>query len=114
MIVKKVSIKVSDKYINFVDIFFLDLVSELPEHNGINKYAIELVDDQQPPYKFIYDLRPVVFEILKAFIETNLANKFIKPSKLSVGALILFNWKLNRSFQLYVDYKGLNNLTIKN
>ncbi len=39
---------------------------------------------------------------MKAYIENNLANGFIRPLKSSAGAPILF------------DKKGLNNLTIKN
>ena len=53
-------------------------------------------------------------ETLKAYMETNLANEFIRPSKSPAGAPILFDWKLDGSFWLCVDYQGLNNLTIKN
>ena len=51
---------------------------------------------------------------LKAYIETNLANGFIRPSKSPAGAPILFDRKSDGSFRLCVDYRGLNNLTIKN
>ncbi len=53
-------------------------------------------------------------EILKAYIENNLANGFIWPSKPPVGVYILFDKKPDGSLRLYVDYQGLNNLTIKN
>ena len=53
-------------------------------------------------------------ETLKTYIENNLANGFIRPSKSSVGALILFDKKLDGSLKICVDYRGLNNLTIKN
>ena len=49
-----------------------------------------------------------------AYIEKNLANRFIKPSKSPAGAPILFDFKLNRDLRLYVNYWGLNNLIIKN
>ena len=48
------------------------------------------------------------------YIETNLANGFIRPSKSPTSALILFERKLDSFFQLYINYQGLNNLTIKN
>ena len=51
---------------------------------------------------------------LKAYIETNLANGFIRESKSPAGAPILFDQKSNGSLRLCVDYQGLNNLTIKN
>ena len=51
---------------------------------------------------------------LKTYIETNVANGFIRPSKSPSGATIVFVRKPDGSLSLYVDYRGLNNLTIKN
>ena len=51
---------------------------------------------------------------LKTYIETNLANGFIRPLKSPADAPILFVCKPDGSFRLCVDYQGLNNLTIKN
>ena len=51
---------------------------------------------------------------MKTYIETNLKNGFIRPSKFPAGAPILFDKKPDGSFRLCVDYRGLNNLTIKN
>ena len=48
------------------------------------------------------------------YIETNLKNGFIKPSKSPARAPILFDKKPDGSLRLCVDYQGLNNLTIKN
>ncbi len=53
-------------------------------------------------------------ETLKAYIENNLASGFIRPSKSPAGAPILFDKKPDSSLRLCVDYRGLNNLTIKN
>ena len=51
---------------------------------------------------FIYSLGPVKLEILKSYMETNLSNDFIKPSKSLVEVLIFFDKKLDQSFQLYI------------
>ena len=104
MIVEEALTKVLTEYLDFADVFSPDLASELPEHTGINDHVIELVDGQQPPYGPIYSLGPVELEILKAYIETNLANGFIRPSKSPVGASILFGRKSDGSLQLCVDY----------
>ena len=53
-------------------------------------------------------------ETLKTYIEANLASGFIKPSESPAGAPILFVQKKDDSLRLCVDYRGLNNLTIKN
>ena len=104
LIAEEAPTKVPAKYSDFADVFSPDLASELPEHTGINNHAIELVDGQQPPYGPIYSLGPVELETLKAYIETNLANGFIRPSKSPAGAPILFDWKSDVSFRLCVDY----------
>ena len=104
LIVEEASTKVSAKYLDYTDVFSSDLASELPEHIGINDHAIELVEDQQPPSGPIYNLRPVEFETLKAYIETHLINKFIRSSKSLAGAPILFDRKSDGFLQLCVNY----------
>ena len=87
---------------------------ELPEITGINKNPIELVGGKQPSYGPIYSLSLVELETLKTYIETYLKTGFIRPSKSLASAPILFNKKPEGSLRLCVDYRGLNNLTIKN
>ena len=115
LIAEEILTKVPAKYLDFADVSSQDWVSELLEHNKINNHAIELVDGyEQPLYRPIYSLGPVELGTLKAYIKTNLANSFIRPSKPPTGAPILFDRKLDGSLQLCVDYQGLNNLMIKN
>ena len=112
LIAEEAPTKVPVKYANFA--FSPDLTSKLSEHIEINDHAIKLVDGQQPPYGYIDSLEPVEMETLKAYIEINLANGFIRPSKSLAGAPILIDRKADGFFQLCVDYQSLNNLTIKN
>ena len=104
LIVKEAPTKVPAEYLDFANIFSPDLASELSKHTGINNHVIELVKGQQPPYGPIYNLEPVKLETLKAYIETNLANGFIRPSKSPAGASIFFDRRSNSSFRLCVDY----------
>lgn len=106
--------KVLSQYADFADIFLSKLVAELSEYTGIKDHAIELVDDWQSLYSLIYSLGPVELEILKTYIENNLANDFIKPSKSPIGVTIFFDKKPNGRLRLSRDYRGLNNLIIKN
>ena len=114
LIVEEAPTKVFAKYSDFADVFSLNLASELPKHIGINDHTIKLVDTQQSLYGPIYSLGLVELGTLKAYIETNLANGFIRLSKSSTGAPILFDWKSDGFFQLCVNYQSLNNLIIKN
>ena len=104
LIAEEAPTKVPAEYLDFADVFSPDLASELPKHTGINDHAIELVKGQQPPYGPIYSLWPVDLETLKAYIETNLANGFIRPSKSPAEAPILFDRKSNGFLRLCVDY----------
>ncbi len=51
---------------------------------------------------------------MKTYIETRLKTGFIQLSKSLVGAPIFFDKKPDGSLRLCVNYRGLNNLTIKN
>ena len=106
--------KIPSEYADYANVFSPNLAIELPENTNINKYAIKLVQDKQSPYDPIYNLGPVELETLKAYIETHLKTGFIRPSKSPAGASILFDKKPDGSLRLCVDYRGLNNLTIKN
>ena len=52
--------------------------------------------------------------ILKKYIEENLKKKFIRSSKFSAKYSILFASKKNDKLRLCVDYRQLNNITVKN
>ena len=80
----------------------------------MNKHAIKLEEDKQPPFGPIYSLKPIKLKTLKIYIKTNLANGFIWSFKSLVGAPILFDRKPDRSLRLCVDYQGLNKQIIKN
>ena len=102
------------EYSDYSNVFSTENAAELSENTGMNKHAIELEEDNQPPFGPIYSLRPVELKMLKTYIKINLANSFIHPSKSPMRALILFDRKLDGSFCLCVDYWGFNNITIKN
>ena len=89
------------------------MASKLFDHTEISDYAIKLIIGQQPPFGSIHSLGLVELETLKAYIEINLANGFYRLFKLPAEAHILFDRKLDGSFQLCVNYKSFNNLTIR-
>lgn len=102
------------KYTDYTNIFSPNSMAKLSKHIGINNYSINLINDKQLFYGPIYSLGLVELETLKLYIEINLANCFIRLSKLLTNALILFICKKDNSLWLYINYQGLNNLTIKN
>ena len=112
LLAKKVSVLA--KYVDFADMFSEKLANVLPERTGVNKHVMEFEKGKQPLYGSIYSLGLVELKSLKTYIETNLANGFIRSSKLPAGAPILFIRKTNGSFYLCINYQELNNLIIKN
>ena len=106
--------RISDKYSDFADVFLKEKALVLPECTELNEDTINLENGKQPLYEPIYSLSLVELEILKTYIETHLKTGFIRPSKSPAGAPILFDKKSDGSLRLCVDYRGLNNLTIKN
>ena len=110
----KASTKVSAEYSDYSDIFLAENAAELPKNTWMNEHAIKLEKGKQPSFRPIYSLGPVELETLKTYIETNLAHGFIRSSKSPAGASIFFDQKLDGSLRLYINYWGLNNITIKN
>ena len=106
--------EVPAEYSDYSNVFLAEHAARLLENTRMNEYAIELEEGKQPRFGPIYSLGPVELETLKTYIKTNLANGFIRPSKSPAEAPILFDRKPDGSLRLCVDYRGLNNLTIKN
>ena len=106
--------EISAEYFDYSDVFLAENAAKLPEYTGINEHAIELEKDKQSPFGPIYSLGLVGLKTLKTYIETNLANVFIRPSKFPAGVPIFFDQKRDGSLRLCVDYWGLNNITIQN
>ncbi len=55
----KVLTEIPTKYSDYADVFSLDLAMELPENIGMNKHAIELIEEKQLPYRPINAFSPV-------------------------------------------------------
>ena len=102
------------EYSDFFNVFSSNSAAELLEHTGINDHLIDLLNNKQLPYSSIYSPGPMKLEMLKTYIKANLTSSFIRRSKSLTGALILFVQKKDSSLYLYVNYRELNNLTIKN
>lgn len=68
---------------------------KLFENIRINEQAIKLINYKQLSYGPIYFLNVVELETVETYIETHLKIGFIQHYKSSVGAIILYDKKLN-------------------
>lgn len=65
-------------------------------------------------YKLIYNLSKKELKVLREDLKINLKKEFIQLSKLLIEYSIIFILKVNEKLKLYIDYKQLNSITIKN
>nr|OQO15701.1 hypothetical protein B0A51_17499 [Rachicladosporium sp. CCFEE 5018] len=87
--------------------------ASLPE-SGPQDLSIDLVEGSTSPWMPLYNLSQDELVILKEYIQTNLAKGWIRHSKSPAEAPILFVKKKDGTMRLCVDYRGLNNVTVKN
>ena len=107
------TVNLPSEYVKYFDIFSNSDTAELPSHEPTD-HVIDLIDEKQPSYGPIYSLNEVELNTLRGYIETNLANDFIRSSTSPTGSPILFVKKPDGGLRLYVNYRELNMITIKN
>jgi hypothetical protein len=100
------------KYWEFGDIFSEEEINQLTDHSLIH-YIIN-IDDTISSHKSIYKLSEIELKILKKYLNKNLKRKYIQHSINPAGTPILFISKKDGSLRLYVNYRNLNKITIKN
>ena len=104
---------VPTEYHEFLPLFEEAVANELPPHRTYD-HSIPLKEGFQPPFGPLYSLSRHELEALKEWLDENLSKGFIRSSSSPAGAPILFVKKSDGSLRLCVDYRGLNEGTIKN
>ncbi|GJU38741.1 putative reverse transcriptase domain-containing protein [Tanacetum coccineum] len=102
----------SDKVHDFPEVFPDDLPG-LPPPRQV-EFKIDLVPEAAPVARAPYRLAPFEMRELSKKLQELLEKEFIRPSSSSWGASVLFVKKKDGSFQMCIDYRELNKLTVKN
>lgn len=97
----------------FRDVFPEELPPGLPPRREVD-HRIELLPGTKPPSRPTYHMSAVELAELKKQLDELLKAGFIRPSKSPFGAPILFVKKKDGTFRMCIDYRALNNITIKN
>ena len=92
---------------------FLDDITKLPPEREV-EFAIDLVPGTRPILIAPYRMSASELGELKKQLEELLEKQFIRLSVSPWGALVLLVKKKDGSMRLCVDYRQLNNVTIKN
>jgi hypothetical protein len=96
-----------------VDLFLKKLSDKLPPRRLYN-YKITLVEGAKPPFGPLYGISRNKLLVLKKYLEENLPKRFIRFSKSLAASPVIFIKKPSGGLRLYIDYRGLNKITVKN
>lgn len=100
-------------YHDLAEVFSKDKALSLPPHRPYD-CAIELLPNATLPTSRLYNLSQPEHKTMESYIRDSLAAGIIRPSKSPLGAGFFFVKKKDSSLRPCIDYRGLNNITIKN
>uniref|UniRef100_A0A8C1TGE2 Gypsy retrotransposon integrase-like protein 1 n=1 Tax=Cyprinus carpio TaxID=7962 RepID=A0A8C1TGE2_CYPCA len=101
------------EYLDLKEVFSKSRAATLPPHRPYD-CAIDLVSGKSPPKGKLYSLSIPEREAMEKYISDSLASGFIRPSSSPAGAGFFFVGKKDGSLRPCIDYRELNNITIKN
>ena len=93
--------------------FLPRLADELPPHRAWD-HKIELVPGNEPPYQKNRPLSPAELKVVRKWLDDNLSKGLIRESRARCAAPLLLAAKPGGGVRVCQDYRGLNNVTIKN
>uniref|UniRef100_A0A8C7ZXU4 ribonuclease H n=1 Tax=Oryzias sinensis TaxID=183150 RepID=A0A8C7ZXU4_9TELE len=100
-------------YHDLCDVFCKFRARSLPPHRPYD-CAIELLPGTQPPKGHIYPLSPPEQVAMNNYLQESLQAGIIRPSSSPAGAGFFFVGKRDGGLRPCIDYRGLNNITIRN
>ncbi len=103
---------VPSEYLDLKRVFSKSRAASLPLHRPYD-CAIDLLPGTSPPKGKLYSLSTPEREAMEKYISDSLAAKIIRPSS-PAGAGVFFVKKKDGSLRPCIDYRGLNNITVKN
>lgn len=104
---------VPEEYLSLKEVFSKSRAASLPPHRPYD-CAINLVPGMSPPKGRLYSLSVPEREAMEKYISDSLAAGIIRLSSSPAGAGFFFVAKKDGSLRPCIDYRGLNNITVKN
>ena len=96
-----------------IEVFLPRNADELPPHRPWD-HKIEIMPGKQPPYHKNRPLSPAELRCVKKWIDEMLDKGFIRESTSPAAAPLLLAAKPGGGVRICHDYRGLNNVTVKN
>uniref|UniRef100_A0A8C1EY99 Gypsy retrotransposon integrase-like protein 1 n=1 Tax=Cyprinus carpio carpio TaxID=630221 RepID=A0A8C1EY99_CYPCA len=101
------------EYLHLKEVFSKSRAASLPPHRPYD-CAIELLSGKSPPKGKLYSLSVPEREAMEKYISDSLASRFIRPFSSPAGAGFFFVGRKDGSLRPCIDYRGLNDITVKN
>ena len=98
---------------NYKEFFNNEKIEMLFEQHDEN-HAIDLMKNKKSLFMFLYNLAQNELTKLRWYLNNVLTKKWIKHFVSSTKASILFIFKKDEKLRLYIDYKSLNVVIVKN
>ena len=105
--------RVPKAYYTWLDVWNLIEVNKVLKHRLID-HAIDLQEDATPPAKRAYGISREQAKVVKEYIDEMLGKGFIKLSTSPYTTPVLIVKKPDGGLRVYINYRALNTLTIKN
>lgn len=93
--------------------FLPSLANELPPRRSWD-HKIEIIPGKEPPYNKGRPMSPAELRVVRRWLDDNLSKGFIRESRSRSAAPLLLAAKPGGGVRICQDYRGLNNVTIKN
>ena len=95
------------------EVFSEELSDSLNTHDQV-EHPIDLLPGKLPRGGPIYNMSHDELAAIRDYLKSALEKDWIRPSSSQVGSPVLFVKKADGSLRLCVDYRGLNEVTVKN
>ncbi|KAK3511603.1 hypothetical protein QTP70_011262 [Hemibagrus guttatus] len=99
-------------YHDLQEVFSKTKATQLPPHRPWD-CTIDLLPNAMPPKSKVYPLSRPETQAMEDYIEEALSSGFIRPSTSPAAAGFFFVEKKDGGLRLCIDYRGLNNVTVK-
>ncbi|KAL0160140.1 hypothetical protein M9458_043865, partial [Cirrhinus mrigala] len=100
------------EYQDLIEAFSQTKATQLPPHRP-GDCAIDLIPGSTPPKGRVYPLSQPESEAMNTYIQEELAKGFIRPSTSPASAGFFFVKKKDGGLRPCIDYRALNDITIK-
>ncbi|KAI2659768.1 Transposon Tf2-6 polyprotein [Labeo rohita] len=106
------TVNIPSCYDDLSEVFSKTKATQLPPHRPWD-CAIDLLPNAMPPKSKVYPLSRTENQAMEEYIKEALSSGFIRPSTSPAAAGFFFVEKKDGGLRPCIDYRGLNNVTVK-